>query len=180
MSEEQTQNQNTMGASPLSGMLEGLLSNPEMLKRIGSIIGAMSSAQPSTPAPDPSVQVAVQDTSAVEETAESSAPEATPASASGINFMGGDGLASLLTDPSMLEKLPQIIAVMKPLMASMPPPKPSPPSHSSSPPSHSSSPQDCRDNLLLALKPFLSPERRDAVDSIIRISKLGTVFKQLK
>lgn len=173
MSEEQTQNQNTMGASPLSGMLEGLLSNPEMLKRIGSIIGAMSSAQPSTPAPDPSVQAAVQDTSAVEETAESSAPEATPASASGINFMGGDGLASLLTDPSMLEKLPQIIAVMKPLMASMPPPKPSPPSHSSSP-------QDCRDNLLLALKPFLSPERRDAVDSIIRISKLGTVFKQLK
>lgn len=39
---------------------------------------------------------------------------------------------------------------------------------------------DCRDDLLLALKPFLSPERREAVDSILRISRLGQVLRQIR
>ena len=72
----------------------------------------------------------------------------------------------------MLERLPQIIAVMKPLLAAQAPPKPS--AH------ESRSPEACRNNLLLALKPFLCAERCDAIDSIIRISQLGAVFSQLK
>ena len=72
----------------------------------------------------------------------------------------------------MLEKLPQILSVMTPLLSAA---APKPPQSK-----QEMSLQDCRDNLLLALKPFLSGERRDAVDTIIRISKLGTVFRQLK
>ena len=164
MSEEQKQA--PTGASPLPDMLQSLLSNPEMLKTVGSMLGAMSSAQASqnqAPTQEPA-------TPQSENTAATDAPPASPLASM---LSGGDGLASLLSDPAMLEKLPQIISVMKPLLSSMPSPKPTPPSHPKSP-------QDNRDNLLLALKPFLSPERRDAVDSIIRISKLGTVFHQLK
>lgn len=34
--------------------------------------------------------------------------------------------------------------------------------------------------LLLALKPYLSPRRCDTVDKIVQMSKLGTLFEQLR
>lgn len=147
--------------APLPDMLQGLLSNPEMLKTVGNIIGAMaqqSGVQTQTAMPNESKAT----------TNEQSDGHVAPA------LMGGDGLASLLSDPTMLEKLPQIISTIKPLLSSIPPPALPPTA-----PSSKGSPSN-RDNLLLALKPFLSPERREAVDSIIRISKLGTVFQHLK
>ena len=144
-------------SSPSPDLLTALLGNPQMLHRIGAMLGKS--------APSPTEQDSVAEAKeAVEESTD--APH-TPAV---------DGLGAILSDPAMLERLPQIIAVMKPLLGSLTPsePKPSPSINAAE------SPALCREHLLLALKPFLSPARREAVDSILRISKLGAVFKQLK
>ncbi|MBQ7346742.1 MAG: hypothetical protein IJW55_02195 [Clostridia bacterium] len=154
-------------AAPSADMLGALLSNPDLLRRIGSI---MSAATQNTGAPSPDTSSAKTNEAGSEVSASASDTPASTPTAGGIPL---DGLGAVLSDPSMLAKIPQIMAVMKPMLASMAPPKAE---HEHSP----SSPELCRDHLLLALKPFLSPERREAVDSIIRISKLGAVFKQLK
>lgn len=156
MEEEATKVNDTAGA-PNVNLLSTLLSNPDLIRRVGAMLGAAqgigTSTEPDTKATDSSP---------------TEAPQAAPTSAGGTP----DGLSTLLSDPAMLEKLPQIIAVMKPLMGAMP--SPQPPKEEKT-----TSPELCRDNLLCALKPFLSPSRCEAVDTIMRISKLGTVFKQL-
>ena len=143
--------------APTAGMLNALLSNPELLQKIGKMMGAM------------------QTTAATSQgtTVQSDTPPKSETAAQASASLPTDGLASLLSDPSALEKLPQIIAVMKPLLGSLTPP-------SEPVKDAKQSPELCRDNLLCALKPFLSPERRDAVDAILRISKLGTILQQLK
>ena len=138
--------------SLLSGALGALLSNPTLTERIRQIVSA--SASQTEPAPQ-----------------EPSPPPAeVPVSATAT----GDGLSGILADPALLEKLPGIIATLKPLLGS--------PGGASGEPHKGKEPDSvpvCRDNLLLALRPFLSPERRQAVDSILRISKLGEILGRL-
>ena len=158
MAEETKVNNDTAGA-PNVNLLSTLLSNPDLIRRVGAMLGAAQST--SAPTETDSKPTATDSTP-------TQAPQAAPTS-TGVTQ---DGLSALLSDPTMLEKLPQIIAVMKPLMGAMP--SPQPPKEEKA-----SSPELCRANLLCALKPFLSPSRCEAVDTIMRISKLGTVFKQL-
>lgn len=93
-----------------------------------------------------------------------------------------DALGAMLANPELLARLPQIMAAIKPMLGSLPvaehgaekadekaDEKKEPPP-----------PTLCREQLLLALKPFLSRERCDAVDTILRLSKLGAVFQLLK
>ena len=153
-----------------SEMLSGLLSNPDMMKKVGSIISSISAASSTESDRAPSVSPFDESPPLPTQSA-----NAIPTAANPSPLMGGDGLSALLSDPSMLEKLPQILSVMKPLMASMPSPKQGGSEH------HGKvSPQDQRNNLLLALKPFLSSERREAVDTIVRIAKLGSILEHLK
>lgn len=159
MDDEQIKHE-TANTAPMAGMLNALLSNPDLLQKIGSAVGAMQNT----------AQTVSQNTAPQgerETASEQKEPAVQTASTS------ADALSSILSDPSMLEKLPQIIAVMKPLMGSIPAPAPAAKEAKQSP-------ELCRDNLLCSLKPFLSPERRDAVDAILRIAKLGAVFQQLK
>ena len=86
--------------------------------------------------------------------------------------MPADWLGTLLSNPEMMEKLPQMIAVIKPMLASMPSPKKEEPTNDSK--------EHARDRLLLSLKPFLSKSRCDAIDTMLQISRLGNVFQQLK
>ena len=135
-------------APSLTTALSSLLSNPEMMEKIRTLAGqaASESKSPDTPT------------------------EALPAST-----LPADGLASVLSDPALMAKLPQIMTMLKPMMDSQ----------SSGEAKAVSAPrarnaEDCRNDLLLALKPFLSPERCRAVDTMLRISKLGTVIRQIK
>lgn len=143
---------------PPADMLGALLSNPEMLQRLGGLLGGMMQAS-ATPAPEKA------DSNPPTAPSTASEQSAAPTSAS------LDGLGTILSNPAMMEKLPQIIAMMKPLLASMPPPNPS---------SATNAHGNDRERLLLALKPFLSPERCEAVDTILHMSRLGSVFQQLK
>ncbi len=135
-------------------MLGALLSNPDLLRRVGSILG--NAAKNNEKATD-GVQKEAELTASVPTVSSGGLPTA-------------DGLAAVLSNPEMMEKLPSVIATLAPMLGSIQPQKPH----------EVSSPSGCRDQLLLALKPFLSPSRRDAVDQILRLARLGTVFGQLK
>lgn len=145
-----------------AGLLGALLSNPEWMGRVQGILSsAVSSTEKAATAP----------------TESASAPtEPPPPSVPTGSFAGNDGLAKLLSDPALLAKLPQILATVKPLLSSLSLPTSATPSKEEQ---HRSLPA-CRDNLLLALKPFLSPERCQAIDSMLRIAKLGEILGQIK
>lgn len=79
-----------------------------------------------------------------------------------------DGGADLWNNAALMEKLPGILSALRPLLSGM----------------RTASLQkgnlSDRDALLLALKPFLSPARQEAIDTILRVSRLGGVIKNLK
>lgn len=82
-----------------------------------------------------------------------------------------DGLAAVLGNPALMAKLPQVMAMLKPMLNQG---TPSP--HTQ----HTPTPEERRIALLLALKPFLAAERQQAVETMLQISRLGTVLRQLK
>ena len=92
---------------------------------------------------------------------------------------GGDMLSSVLSDPKFLEKMPQMLSAIAPMLQgtgdSTAPALPVPP-----PAAPSTSDQAKRNALLLALKPYLSHERAEAVDHIIRLTGLIELFSMLK
>ena len=135
--------------SPTAPPINALLSDPTVLAKISTIMSALQTNNPK-PATDPSKD--------------------------GVKQGSPDGLATVLSDPNLLEKLPQMIATLKPLLDSG---LLSPPNAVQASVSAPSSIHE-RDNLLLSLKPFLSSGRRDAVDAILRIEKLGEILKQIK
>ena len=107
-------------------------------------------------------------------TSESAAETATPTSLP-------SGLGSVLSNPELMAKLPQIMEMLKPTIQSAPSdaaatsealpvaaPNPIAPPHSH------------RDHLLLALKPFLSPERAATIDMLLRLERLESVLRTLK
>ena len=130
------------------------LINPDLLRTLGALLGSSS----------PNGAAKAQ---ATENNAESN-NVATPTSAP----VGSDGLSALLSNPEMMEKLPQLISVIKPMMGTIPPPQTAQPKVSS--------PDAQRDQLLLSLKPFLSKKRCEAIDNMLRIGKLGSVLQGLK
>ena len=77
-------------------------------------------------------------------------------------------ISSLLGNPELMEKLPRMLAAVKPMLSAP-----------ESPP-REFSPEQKREALLLALKPFLSPERQRAVDTLLQVSHMGLLLKNLK
>ena len=77
---------------------------------------------------------------------------------------GNDGLASILSNPALMENLPTLLSGMRPPSAQ---------------PEQNKTPEGRRRDLLLALKPFLSKDREHAVDLILQISRLGAVLRMM-
>ena len=94
-----------------------------------------------------------------------------------------DGLGAVLSDPELLAKLPQVMAMLRPMMEQAAPPSAAPPTDAPAAaalsPVAGKKPTDNRTALLLALNPFLSEDRRNAVDAMLRISALGDVLRRL-
>ncbi len=90
----------------------------------------------------------------------------------GANSEGGMGdvLSGLLSNPEMLAKLPAMIETVKPMLQNL-----------SSPPREDKErlpkEHDRRAALLLALKPYLSPHRCEAVDYIVKISGITKLLR---
>ena len=78
---------------------------------------------------------------------------------------GGAGLGTLLSNPELLAKLPALIKVVQTLTT------PSPPAADTRP--------ETPEALLCALRPYLSEGRRQALDAMIRISRLSETLRSL-
>lgn len=155
--------EDTVPSTPsMSDMLERLLSNPELLKNVGTLL--KSSAQPVTASASASAESDTVDTEGAQ-------------TASAVPSMASDGLSRVLSDPDLLKKLPQMMETLRPMLQEAGVSVPA----SAVGHTHGHSPsRNCRDDLLLALKPFLSPHRAEAVDMIIRLSRLGNVLGALQ
>lgn len=97
-----------------------------------------------------------------------------------------DGLGAVLSNPELMAKLPQIMAMLRPMMEQQiaaPPPQSgnegAETPASASPIAPLKKTTDNRSALLLALKPFLSEDRRNAIDAMLRLSTLGDVLRRL-
>ena len=160
--EKELENNNAasgINSAAVSGdLLKDLLSNPELIARVGTVLGAMRGGEGSG-------KSGTQTASGVGDAVQTSA--AVPSV---------DGIAALLQNPSLLAQLPQMLAVLKPLMENG---TIKPPASDTAVAAKSSSVHP-REGLLLSLKPFLSKERCDAVDTILRISQLGDVLGKRK
>ena len=120
-----------------------------------------------------------------------SAPPPPPQGASG----GGDVLSSLLSNPEIIGKLPGLLSSIKPVLemlmtsagtsapASMPQgeavqvsalPEDTPTLAVKRSPGAES-----RTALLCAMKPYLSRDRQNAIDYIVKIGRLGDILKTL-
>ncbi len=93
---------------------------------------------------------------------------------------GGDMLSSVLSDPAFLEKMPQMLSAIAPMLqnAGAQPQSALPAALPNA--AVNTSDQAKRNALLLALKPYLSHERAEAVDHIIRLTGLIELFSLLK
>lgn len=78
------------------------------------------------------------------------------------------GLSSALQNPELLSKLPAVMSLLKPMLGT-----------SAAEPDKPARPESERDRLLIALRPFLSKERQEMVESILRLSQLGDVLRHL-
>ena len=140
-----------------SGALLGtLLSNPDLIRNISSMLGGTNTGTTESAAPAP--------------------PSAPPLN----NETVADGISRVLSNPEMMAKLPDVMKMLAPMMqqtqsaqgASVP---------ASATPSHGGGHdrRGCRNDLLLALKPFLSPERCRAIDMLLGLSRLGDVLQKM-
>ena len=91
---------------------------------------------------------------------------------------GGDMLSSVLSDPAFLAKMPQMLSAIAPMLQNANAAAPALPAAPST--AASTSDQAKRNALLLALKPYLSHERAEAVDHIIRLTGLIELFSLLR
>lgn len=104
----------------------------------------------------------------------------------------GGVLSALLSNPEMIKMLPTVIASVKPMLEMLGGGAASSASgeatvakavdKSLKPSEHGregSVGNDSRTALLCAMKPYLSEERRNAVDHIVKLSRLGEILKTL-
>ena len=140
-----------------SGALLGtLLSNPDLIRNISSMLGGTNTGTTESAAPAP--------------------PSAPPLN----NETVADGISRVLSNPEMMAKLPDVMKMLAPMVqqtqsaqgASVP---------ASATPSHGGGHdrRGCRNDLLIALKPFLSPERCRAIDMLLGLSRLGDVLQKM-
>lgn len=107
---------------------------------------------------------------------------------------GGDILSSLLSNPELIAKLPTILSSIKPIIdilktsgiATAPSaiPTSATPTEPAEKETHAASVKhspgaDSRTALLCAMKPYLSRDRQNAIDYIVKIGRLGDILKTL-
>ncbi len=102
----------------------------------------------------------------------------------------GNILSLLLSNPEMLAKLPTLLSSVKPIIdmlgsgnlsASASAPVSAPASQAASVPLGITQNKgaDSRSALLCAMKPYLSRDRQNAIDYIIKLGRLGDILKTL-
>ena len=148
---------NTPKPIDASALLGSLLSNPDLLRNISSMIGKSGEGKTEKPAPQPISSPSVTNNDAV-----------------------ADGISRVLSNPEMMAKLPDVMKMLAPMMqGTQSSPVGSSPVSVASSHSEEKDRHGCRNDLLIALKPFLSPERCRAIDMLLGLSRLGDVLQKM-
>ena len=142
-------------ASPdASALLGKLLSNPELVRNLSSVLGASGA-------------VGVEQKPSI------------TANSGGENTVQ-EGISRVLSNPEMMAKLPDVMKMLAPMMQASPSALVAPTPPSEAPPhGREHDRRNCRNDLLLALKPFLSPERCRAIDMLLGLSRLGDALQKM-
>ena len=141
-----------------SALLSSLLSNPDLIRNISAMIGKPGEG-------------------AIEKPATQSIPSQPIAT---NNDAVTAGISRVLSNPEMMAKLPDVMKMIAPMMQQTQSPLgESAPASVASSQSEAKDRRGCRNDLLVALKPFLSPERCRAVDMLLGLSRLGDVLQKM-
>ena len=140
----------SVSSPELAGMLGNLLGNAELMSMIRKIADSSTN----------STGTALKEESPSPNSSSEARPTSAQPTSSGLPDIG-----SLLSSPELMSKLPEVLEAIKPLVNTGKP--------------HSDAP-DKRLALLCALKPYMSEHRREAIDYITKINKLGGLFNNLK
>ena len=143
-------------------LLGKLLSNPDLVKNLSAVLGASGTAEAEPSATKPT----------------EAEPQIPPPSLENPQAMA-DGISRVLANPEMMAKLPDVMKMLAPMVqgaqtaggASLPP--------GTEPNTKERDRRGCRNDLLLALKPFLSPERCRAIDMLLGLSRLGDALQKM-
>ncbi len=153
----------------------------------------MSEAQYNTGGPNQSEQDKLLSELLQKFTERSQAPAPSPAQSTSATTgaPAPDMLSSLLSNPELIAKLPQMMSAIKPMLDMLG--KPAVPSNATA--SQDTAPTSAlpafpaataktkndsdRAALLCAMKPYLSQDRQNAIDYIIKLSRLGDILKTL-
>ena len=140
-----------LGGLDLS-MLSGMLSNPEIMSKLSGVISSLTRHD---------------EKAASNEHEDAKAASTTPDIA--------EKLSSVLENKELMSALPDVMTALAPMMSS----GGGKCEGKGDDGSHKKESCDKRTALLLALKPYMSPRRREAIDYIIRINKLGNLIKTI-
>ncbi|MBR6708450.1 MAG: hypothetical protein IKL84_02090 [Clostridia bacterium] len=132
----------------LGAMLNGILQDPAQMERLRGMIAGLGGDAGATVS---------------EERSEETAPAAVTEIAGNSAAMG-DMLGGLLRDPTLMARLPGIISMLAPTAEG---------GKSDTRTGKRQTRADHRTALLLALRPYLSGGRREMVDSLINLGRLG-------
>ena len=158
----------SINSEQLSGALDKLLKNPELLQNMLSIFSGMGNANGESNKNSESNA----DDNTTEKTVEASVNSETDRHGSENN---SSPLGAILSNPELMSKLPEAIAALSPMLGE----KTALKSDNTYNNIQRKSPPDKRLALLIALKPYLSHGRCEAIDYIMKINKLGSLFKSL-
>lgn len=152
-------------------LLGKLLSNPDLVRNISSMLGA-------------SGEGTSQEGITQEGTTQGAPSQPANLPPLGNNEAVADDISRVLSNPEMMAKLPDVMKMIAPMMQQMQSaqgattpaavPVSATPSHGGG---HDR--KGCRNDLLVALKPFLSPERCRAIDMLLGLSRLGDALQKM-
>lgn len=145
-------NENASGGGLDISMLSGLLSNPEIMSKVSSVLSSLTATAESSPPSEKKEDVPVH------------------GSASPLDSNIAEKLSSVMENKELMSKLPDIMATLGPMLS---------PGGGKGGGHSKKESCDKRTALLLALKPYMSPRRCEAIDYIVRINRLGDVIKNI-
>ena len=148
--------------SPLPEALGRLMRDPALLSRIGEIVKTAAEAPPSEETAASSPKDA-QSAPSEEASAKTEAETETETEKSPSLPVGASPLAA---SPALLEMLPALLSSFGGRLPSGT--------------GRGKGPMGEREALLCALKPFLSPARREAVDTVLRVARIRELLQGLQ
>lgn len=138
-------------------LLGALLSNPDLIRNVSALLANSGAG-------------------AAEQMPPASSQPSLPANGDAA----AEGISRVLSNPEMMAKLPDLMKMLAPMVQQATGEKKG--EGLSLSPAAGEEMGDrrcCRNDLLLALKPFLSPARCRAVDTLIGLSRLGDALQKL-